>query len=162
MSYLRDQVFLRDQGVCALCGINTTLLVLPQKGHAYWETKGEIDSLKAAYQEFLKTAPPSGWNPETLSKSQDYSSKIFSLVGKLDRILLSEGDAIRKSLIADGWPVHRVKYGKTLWDADHILPVVEGGGNCGLDNIRTLCCICHNAQTKELAGRRKKARRSNV
>jgi 5-methylcytosine-specific restriction protein A len=27
---------------------------------------------------------------------------------------------------------------KSLWDADHILPVAEGGGECDLDNIRTL------------------------
>ncbi len=26
---------------------------------------------------------------------------------------------------------------KSLWDADHILPVVEGGGECDLENIRT-------------------------
>ena len=28
---------------------------------------------------------------------------------------------------------------KSLWDADHIIPVVEGGGECDLENIRTLC-----------------------
>jgi hypothetical protein len=42
---------------------------------------------------------------------------------------------------------------KTLWDADHILPVAEGGGECDLDNIRTLCLICHRHQTRELRKR---------
>lgn len=39
------------------------------------------------------------------------------------------------------------------WDADHITPVIEGGGECGLDNYRTLCLPCHREVTKELRGR---------
>jgi 5-methylcytosine-specific restriction endonuclease McrA len=39
---------------------------------------------------------------------------------------------------------------KSLWDADHIIPVVEGGGECDLENIRSLCLICHRRQTSEL------------
>jgi 5-methylcytosine-specific restriction protein A len=42
---------------------------------------------------------------------------------------------------------------KTLWDADHIVPVAEGGGECDLDNIRTLCLVCHREQTRELRKR---------
>ena len=42
---------------------------------------------------------------------------------------------------------------KTLWDADHIVPVVEGGGECDLDNIRTLCLVCHREQTAALRKR---------
>lgn len=40
------------------------------------------------------------------------------------------------------------------WEADHIIPVIEGGGWCGLENYRTLCVPCHRAQTAALAGRR--------
>jgi len=43
-----------------------------------------------------------------------------------------------------------------LWDADHIVPVSEGGGLCGLENIRTLCIPCHHDQTAALAARRRK------
>src|SRR5206468_10581153 len=42
---------------------------------------------------------------------------------------------------------------KSLWDADHILPVAEGGGECDLDNIRTLCLRCHRHATKALRER---------
>lgn len=42
---------------------------------------------------------------------------------------------------------------KGPWQADHIVPVVEGGGECGLDNLRTLCVPCHKKVTKELRGR---------
>ena len=46
-----------------------------------------------------------------------------------------------------------------LWQADHILPVVEGGGECTLANLRTLCIICHNIETASLAKRRAAARK---
>lgn len=30
-----------------------------------------------------------------------------------------------------------------FWDADHILPVFKGGGECDLSNVRSLCILCH-------------------
>lgn len=41
------------------------------------------------------------------------------------------------------------KHGGGLWDGDHIVSVKEGGGQCGLDNLRTLCIKCHKQVTKE-------------
>lgn len=38
----------------------------------------------------------------------------------------------------------------SLWQADHIVPVVLGGGQCGIDNIRTLCLWCHRRATAHL------------
>ena len=29
------------------------------------------------------------------------------------------------------------------WEVDHIVPVAEGGGECGLANLRLLCRRCH-------------------
>ena len=54
------------------------------------------------------------------------------------------------------WGV-RPSFRKSLWDADHIVPVVEGGGECDLHNIRTLCLKCHRAATAELRQRRRAA-----
>lgn len=42
---------------------------------------------------------------------------------------------------------------RSLWDADHIIPVAEGGGECDLSNMRTLCLKCHRAVTALLRGR---------
>ena len=39
---------------------------------------------------------------------------------------------------------------RSLWDADHIVPVAEGGGQCDLDNLRTLCLPCHREATASL------------
>lgn len=62
-----------------------------------------------------------------------------------------------------GWPVSPYHiYSRSWWDADHIVPVVEGGGGCGLDNYRTLCVPCHKKETKALAGRLAEARRNQV
>jgi 5-methylcytosine-specific restriction protein A len=45
---------------------------------------------------------------------------------------------------------------RSLWDADHILPVAEGGGQCDLDNLRTLCLPCHREVTAQLRLRLKR------
>jgi 5-methylcytosine-specific restriction endonuclease McrA len=36
------------------------------------------------------------------------------------------------------------------WEADHILPVSEGGGGCELSNYQTLCSECHKEKTHNL------------
>lgn len=40
-----------------------------------------------------------------------------------------------------------------FWQVDHIRAVAEGGGGCGLDNLRTLCVPCHLAETETLRSR---------
>ena len=47
------------------------------------------------------------------------------------------------------------------WEADHIVPLAEGGTNA-LENYRTLCLPCHKSETRALAGRRAAARRTTV
>ena len=42
---------------------------------------------------------------------------------------------------------------RSLWDADHILAVAEGGGECDLSNLRTLCLKCHRQATAALRER---------
>jgi 5-methylcytosine-specific restriction endonuclease McrA len=98
-SYLREQVFKRDAGVCAGCGVNTVQLRKDMRRLDY-----------AARKKFLKE-----WG-------------------------LSE------------------KSRKSLWDADHVIPVAEGGGQCDLANMRTLCLKCHRAVTALLRERLKTAR----
>jgi 5-methylcytosine-specific restriction endonuclease McrA len=92
--YLREQVLLRDRGICTLCGVDT----------------------HAAY---------------------------------LD---LKRSRGVHRLKLLERWGLKRISR-KTLWDADHILPVAEGGGECDLQNIRTLCLICHRGQTLELRRR---------
>ncbi len=46
---------------------------------------------------------------------------------------------------------------RTWWEADHIVPLVEGGDHSE-DNIRTLCIWCHRDETAALAKRRAESR----
>ena len=95
--YLRDQVYLRDKGVCAECGVDTV----------------------KAYRELKR----------------------------------SRGAARAEAL--EMWGMRSVTARRSLWDADHILPVAEGGGECDLENLRTLCLMCHREATAELRRRMK-------
>ncbi|XP_034533315.1 DNA annealing helicase and endonuclease ZRANB3 [Notolabrus celidotus] len=53
-----------------------------------------------------------------------------------------------------------------FWQVDHIRPVYSGGGQCSLDNLQTLCTVCHKSRTaqqaKERSQRRKSAAASKV
>lgn len=100
-AYLREQVFLRDRGVCAICSVDT---------HA------------AA------------------------------------RILARSSGAKRVALLRRWGLSSRSR--ESLWDADHVVPVAEGGGECDLDNIRTLCLRCHRVATQSLLQRLQRVRQS--
>lgn len=60
------------------------------------------------------------------------------------------------------WSLERYwQHGSTVaggWFADHIVAVEEGGGECGLENLQTLCKGCHDAKTaahvRRIAARR--------
>jgi 5-methylcytosine-specific restriction endonuclease McrA len=43
---------------------------------------------------------------------------------------------------------------RTLWDMDHIVPVCEGGGECTVDDLRTLCLWCHQTVNGDLHRKR--------
>jgi hypothetical protein len=45
------------------------------------------------------------------------------------------------------------------WEADHLVAVADGGGDCGLANYRLLCRACHVAVTAAWRTRRAGARR---
>ena len=36
-----------------------------------------------------------------------------------------------------------------FWQADHIVPVSGGGGECDLSNFQTLCSSCHDSKTAD-------------
>ncbi len=71
-------------------------------------------------------------------------------VGEYLRIKRLRGPAKAKALL-----VWKAGNRKSLWDADHIVAVAEGGGECDLDNLRTLCLQCHRAHTAALRVRLK-------
>lgn len=102
-SYLRDCVFDRDRGICALCDTNTV--------------RARRAVLRLPFAERMRAF----------------------------RELQQRGTITRRR--------------KTWWEADHIVPVVEGGDS-NLENIRTLCIPCHRRVTAELRARRLYSKRA--
>ncbi|XP_048735505.2 DNA annealing helicase and endonuclease ZRANB3-like [Ostrea edulis] len=49
-----------------------------------------------------------------------------------------------------------------FWHVDHIRPVWEGGGQCDIDNFRTLCVLCHQKLTAQQARKRATIRKLGV
>jgi len=56
-----------------------------------------------------------------------------------------------------GWPLDFIK---SWWQCDHIMPVIEGGGEASLEGLRTLCHKCHQIETRALR-QRMKERKAN-
>ncbi len=92
---------------------------------------------------------------------------ICALCGLDTDDLKRQYDAIRRTVNGFHWndteamsafrQKHGIPHGRSSsdwWDADHIVPVAEGGGECDLSNLRTLCIPCHRKVTKEFHARR--------
>ena len=101
-------------------------------------------------------------------KMQSNPGYVRQQVSRRDRGICSacglDTDALRQEVGKDRWyrtEVIRQRlaslgfdkmalYPGDFWQADHLVPVAEGGGGCGLDGYRTLCTPCHRKATSEL------------
>lgn len=120
----RLAVFKRDGGFCSKCGVDTTRL---------WVWLQQIPHIDAR-----KT-----WR---YGRQDEHTEKAF-------RRVLGRHRMRAAVLLGRLWGVVIHHHRKSLWEMDHIVPVAEGGGGCGLDNLRTLCLKCHRVETTALAGR---------
>ena len=124
----RAAVARRDHGVCSECGADAE------------QTRRVLNALL----EFAwsRRQRPGGWGTVPNARDTQRAARdAMHLIGKQWGVFASP----------EGGIPH-------LWEADHIVPVVEGGGGCGLDNYRTLCRRCHVEATAELARRRARER----
>lgn len=123
-SYIRHLVYRRDRGVCAVCGCNSS------KAFKKWREDRKVTV------EFV----------DHLLKMMSWKERRL-MPGKA--VIRRTKELIKKWSPPGRWTPRR----KTGWDVDHIVPVSEGGGLCGLDNYRTLCQCCHKDVTTELQQR---------
>ena len=81
----------------------------------------------------------------------------IALRRELFKIYNRDREAWKKEVISLKIPKNRIH--KSLWDADHIIEVVNGGGDCGLENFQTLCIWCHRLKTNGLMKVRRELRK---
>ncbi|NWS69801.1 ZRAB3 endonuclease, partial [Crotophaga sulcirostris] len=78
----------------------------------------------------------------------------------------------RKKLLENSWMSH-LPLGQLnemitnptegqFWQADHIQPVYDGGGQCSLENLQTLCTVCHRERTAKQAKERSQIKRRSL
>lgn len=143
-AHVRTKVYKRDHGICALCGIDA------DKAFREWqEARKEIVRLANRLHD-KATRWPVRWCE--VRKSWLFCRDKEEIDWKQHH---REKQAFVDDLMARYAPPGNWTHGRsTGWDADHIVPVTEGGGDHGLDNYRTLCHPCHKIVTAELAARR--------
>uniref|UniRef100_A0A8B9QQP8 Zinc finger RANBP2-type containing 3 n=1 Tax=Apteryx owenii TaxID=8824 RepID=A0A8B9QQP8_APTOW len=78
----------------------------------------------------------------------------------------------RKKLLESSW-MSRLPLGQLneiitnptegqFWQVDHIKPVYSGGGQCSLENLQTLCTVCHKERTAKQAKERSQMKRRSL
>lgn len=123
----------RDGGRCAICGRDPKI---PRQARLF--VSRHIYKRGDLYGRPV-TAPVVA---AALDRLQRYSRELAGLERRLAK-------AVRARL----WDLGYDSRGHN-WEADHVEPVAEGGGGCGLAGYRTLCLPCHKAETAALAARR--------
>ncbi|XP_077176332.1 DNA annealing helicase and endonuclease ZRANB3 [Paroedura picta] len=78
----------------------------------------------------------------------------------------------RKSLLESSWmsklpltQLNEIILNPTeghFWQVDHIKPVYSGGGQCSLENLQTLCTVCHKERTAKQAKERSQLKRHSL
>jgi 5-methylcytosine-specific restriction endonuclease McrA len=158
----------RDHGVCAICGFDTMILhrlselILSKSrtGAQRWEVQRGLVCDELAKRMLLKAADAGRAARERLvneaygymRRSETYRWRAAIIHAEHPRHHIRVVTAAKVWLrMAEryGWTRHRLEKGSEPWDADHIVPLSEGG-DFGLENIRTLCLPCHKRETSKL------------
>lgn len=87
---------------------------------------------------------------------EDWPEEDGELRDELKRAAQLQDEALRTT--AAWWGVPSItpfcRVHRSLWEADHVLAVEEGGGCCDLAGFETLCLRCHKDKTATHASRR--------
>lgn len=158
----------RDRGVCAMCGIDTEALehrvrLMYKHAMAVW---ANVSRPPPIFPPPRRKSDPPPSEPEPMSPEHLRAHREGVRLAAV-WIIRAAGLELRRRgfdvpLLGADQPFTRVhdmirgrksdhSKGGHLWEMDHIVPVVDGGGACGLENLRTLCLPCHNKESARLA-----------
>eukprot|EP00747_Dinoflagellata_sp_TGD_P185821 gnl/TRDRNA2_/TRDRNA2_42565_c0_seq1.p1 gnl/TRDRNA2_/TRDRNA2_42565_c0~~gnl/TRDRNA2_/TRDRNA2_42565_c0_seq1.p1 ORF type:complete len:591 (+),score=92.00 gnl/TRDRNA2_/TRDRNA2_42565_c0_seq1:49-1821(+) len=139
---LRAALFVRDRGVCALCSID-----------AFAIYKGASAAVEEAIEAW-KTFPQTNITKEDAARS--------ALKQHLESTAPLFAPQARLRPLRDHWNQWGrrcpLPFKGSFWHGDHVVAVVDGGGSCGLANLRTLCVPCHANVTASQSTARAAAR----
>lgn len=142
-SYARKAVFQRDKGVCAECDLDCDEIRQRVKD-ADRQAADEYIALRRERGHLISYAPR---RPGAKIQSTNPQPGTYAYLVREYRF-----DVLTEYDMQQWW------FRKTFWDADHIIPIYKGGGECGLEGLRTLCVKCHKKHTAKQANARKKRR----
>jgi hypothetical protein len=154
-AYQRRHVEKRDSCVCQSCGIDTK----EQRAAIVRDLRERLDAAgwllpHDHLQLLVLVGPRIAVDREVLPRTPGQSWPEYIIAYPPEELLEPTLVELKRLRI----PWRRFVAGPA-WDMDHIVPVAEGGGGCGLDNLRTLCRLCHVRVTTELRKRlREKAK----
>jgi 5-methylcytosine-specific restriction endonuclease McrA len=167
---VRIHVRRRDKGVCAKCGLDTEafnrqLKDLRERGlDGYWRRSTDRYCTGSDGRLVLKRTVYERDSDEEIQEREMTAAEVDGrmaayrwLKNEQKQLLLEHGFSLREFFGSLGYVRSR-----SLWEADHIVPVCEGGGECGLDNYQTLCVPCHREETRKLARKRADERKGQL
>lgn len=132
--YQRVKLLERDRGICNACGRDMERAM---------RRVGDRFKLHNQYEpnsRFWRCRSRAG-EPAAVRMRRIWWDRWPALQERLERL---RKDRIHRMLL-DGYPVH---ISVSWWQADHILPVAQGGARSGIDELQTLCHGCHTLKTK--------------
>jgi len=142
-AFAAQKVWQRDQGICQACGLNTH-----EVRDMLHPTPPYLS--RSASAQYGKNP----WNRFDYPNDEDFRNYYRELALYKKRL-----KNLEKSQQDFPWALDLVSAGVPLAEVDHIVPVCEGGGACGLDGLRLLCVPCHKDESKRLAQRRAQQKR---
>jgi 5-methylcytosine-specific restriction protein A len=149
----------RGKGICRGCGGGVP------KGRQTW------CSDRCVTEALIRKGDPAVVRREVFRRDQGVCSGCGLDCAQVERVLSALEGAGRGHISAEDRAqrqaarifLYRQLFGgqkvRHLWEADHVVPVAEGGGGCGLEGYRTMCLLCHRAESAKLVRRLADARR---
>ena len=128
----------RDRGVCALCGLDVI------------KVKAEYDEIVKIESDKLLSHLISGFEIPRYRAVTEWIERTRWQA----RCIMAGCPEGREFAARVGIPWSALLAGRTLWEADHIVPIVDGGDPFDPANLRTLCIACHERETSRQARER--------
>lgn len=123
---IRARVFERDNGICALCGIDAEK-IQRISNFAKWSLithSDRVNPFERGY-EFVD------------NKFRNFHEEFEKSYLKSARVV---------------WANTALNFGGSCWQADHITEVFHGGKH-EMENLQTLCNLCHKNKTRRMSRR---------